>query len=219
MRRTRIKICGITRVEDAVCAAGNGADAVGFNCYARSPRFVERGRLRELAAALPPFVTPVLLFVNAAADDVAACVAQVPHALLQFHGDEAAVDCERFGRPYLRAVRMAEGVDLLDFARLFPSASALLADAPAAGFGGGGAVFDWSRLPAPLRWSKPLVLAGGLDETNVMDAIGRVRPFAVDVSSGVEQAPGIKSADRLQRFCAAVRAADRHVYPEPTQAA
>jgi len=219
MRRTRIKICGITRVEDATAAVACGADAVGFNCYERSPRFVERGRLRELARALPPFVTPVLLFVNAAAEHVRACMAEVPHALLQFHGDETAADCERLGRPYLRAVRMGEGVDLLDFARSFPSAMALLADAPAAGFGGGGKVFDWARLPAPGQRTMPLVLAGGLDDTNVGDAIGRVRPFAVDVSSGVESAPGIKSGERMRRFCAAVRQADRRENPEPTEAA
>jgi len=215
MRRTRIKICGITRVEDAACAVACGADAVGFVCYEGSRRHVEPGRLRELAAALPPFVTPVLLFVNAAADHVKTCLAQAPSALLQFHGDETRADCERFGRPYLRAVRMGEGVDLLDCERAFSSAMALLADAQAAGFGGGGAVFDWTRLPAPVQRTMPLVLAGGLNETNVTDAIARVRPFAVDVSSGVEQAPGIKSAERLQRFCAAVRAADGREYPGP----
>jgi phosphoribosylanthranilate isomerase len=219
MRRTRIKICGITRVEDAACAADHGADAVGFNCYPRSSRYVERARLRELAAALPPFVTPVLLFVNAEAAHVRACLAEVPQALLQFHGDEDAAGCERFGRPYLRAVRMGEGVDLLDCARSFPSAIALLADAPAAGYGGGGMVFDWAWLPAADRRTVPLVLAGGLDESNVSDAIGRVHPFAVDVSSGVESAPGIKCAERMRRFCAAVRRADRREYPEPTEAA
>jgi len=218
MRRTRIKICGITRVEDATAAVDCGADAVGFNCYERSPRFVERGRLGGLARALPPFVTPVLLFVNAAAEHVRACLAEVPHALPQFHGDEAAADCERFDRPYLRAVRMGEGVDLLDCARSFPSAIALLADAPAPGFGGGGAVFDWARLPAAERRTVPLVLAGGLNEANVSEAISRVRPFAVDVASGVESAPGIKSVERMQRFCAAVRRADRRENPGPTDA-
>ena len=218
MRRTRIKICGITRVEDAAGAVACGADAVGFVCYERSPRFVERGRLRALARSLPPFVTPVLLFVNAAAEHVRACAAELPHALLQFHGDETAADCERFGRPYLRAVRMGEGVDLLDCARSFPSAVALLADAPAAGFGGGGKVFDWARLPSATQRTMPLVLAGGLDEDNVSDAIARVRPFAVDVSSGVESAPGVKCAGRMQRFCAAVRLADRRQYPELSDA-
>jgi len=219
MRRTRIKICGITRVEDAACAVACGADAVGFVCYPRSPRFVEPARLRELAGSLPPFATPVLLFVNAGADHVQACLEQVPDALLQFHGDETRADCERYRRPYLRAVRMGEGVDLLDCARSFPSAIGLLADAPAAGFGGSGAVFDWARLPVPAQRTLPLVLAGGLNESNVMDAIARVRPFAVDVSSGVEEAPGVKSAGRLQRFCAAVRQADRHEYPGPPDAA
>ena len=219
MRRTRIKICGITRLEDAASAAACGADALGFVCYERSPRFVEPGRLRALARALPPFVTPVLLFVNAAAERVRECLAEVPNALLQFHGDETAAECERFGRPYLRAIRMGEGVDLLDCARSFPSASALLADAPAAGFGGGGTVFDWARLPSPAQRSMPLVLAGGLNETNVTDAVARVRPFAVDVSSGVESAPGIKSAERMQRFCAAVQSADRRQQRELSDAA
>jgi phosphoribosylanthranilate isomerase len=214
MRRTRIKICGITRAEDALCAAAHGADAVGLVCYERSPRFVEVGRLRELASALPPFVTPVLLFVNASTEQVIASVAQVPNALLQFHGDETPADCGRFGRPYVRALRMSEATDLLDCERSYASATALLADAPAAGYGGGGAVFDWSRIPAWPARTKPLILAGGLDETNVMDAIGRVRPFAVDVSSGIEQAPGIKNAERIERFCAAVRAADRRKHPE-----
>jgi phosphoribosylanthranilate isomerase len=208
MRRTRIKICGLTRAEDVAAAAAAGADALGFNCYPRSPRFVDEARLRELASALPPFVTPVLLFVNATPEQVGRGLALLPHALLQFHGDETPAECERYGRPYLRALRMVEGVDLLDCERSFPSAMALLADAPAPGYGGSGIAFDWSRLPAPERRSKPLVLAGGLNDTNVMEAIVRVRPFAVDVSSGVEDAPGLKSAARLQRFCAAVRAAD-----------
>lgn len=208
MRRTRIKICGLTRAEDVAAAAAAGADALGFNCYPRSPRFVDEARLRELASALPPFVTPVLLFVNATPEQVRLGLALLPHALLQFHGDETPAECERYGRPYLRALRMVQGVDLLDCERAFPSAMALLADAPAPGYGGSGIAFDWSRLPAPERRSKPLVLAGGLNDTNVMEAIVRVRPFAVDVSSGVEDAPGLKSAARLQRFCAAVRAAD-----------
>lgn len=215
MRRTRVKICGITRAEDAVAAVECGADAVGFVCYPRSPRFVEGGRLHELAAVLPPFVTPVLLFVDAEAEHVRACLARVPQALLQFHGHETRADCERFGRPYLRAVPMGEGVDLLDCERAFPSAIALLADAPSAGFGGSGAVFDWARLPTPTQRTKPLVLAGGLNESNAMNAIVRVRPFAVDVSSGVESAPGIKDTARLRRFVAAVRAADRRDVTEP----
>jgi len=219
MRRTRVKICGITRVEDAAAAVACGADALGFVCYERSPRFVARGRLSGLARALPPFVTPVLLFVNAGPEHVRACLAEVPDALLQFHGDETADECERFERPYMRAIRMVPGVDLLDCARSFRSAVALLADAPAAAFGGSGMVFDWARLPAPSERTIPLVLAGGLSEANVSDAIVRVRPFAVDVSSGVESAPGVKSAERMQRFCAAVRRADRRENPELSDAA
>ena len=219
MRRTRIKICGITRREDALAAVACGADALGLNCYERSPRFVAPGRLGELVRGLPPFVMPVLLFVNAGPDRVRACLAEVQHAVLQFHGDEAAAECELFGRPYLRAVRMAEGVDLLDCARSFASAAALLADAPAAGYGGSGTVFDWARLPEPRQRTLPLVLAGGLNDGNVSDAIARVRPFAVDVSSGVESAPGIKSSERMQRFCAAVRLADRRAYQDLSEAA
>ena len=214
MRRTRIKICGITRAQDAALAISCGADAIGFVCYQKSPRFVGTSRLGELAAGLPPFVSPVLLFVNASVALVESCLALVPNATLQFHGDESPADCERFGRPYLRAVRMAEGVDLLDFARLFRSAMALLADAPAQGYGGSGRVFEWARLPELNGLGKPVILAGGLNESNVADAISRVRPFAVDVSSGVESAPGVKSAERLQRFCAAVRAGDQSVYSE-----
>ena len=196
-----------------------GADALGFVCYERSPRFVTPERLRGLALGLPAFVTPVLLFVNATTAHVNACLAQMPQALLQFHGDEQAADCERFARPYVRALRMAKEVDLLDCARSFRSAVALLADAPAPRFGGGGETFDWQRLPPPEQRGRPLILAGGLDEANVGTAIFSVRPFAVDVSSGVEVKPGVKSAERVQRFCAAVRAADRRLYAETSGAA
>jgi phosphoribosylanthranilate isomerase len=215
MKRTRIKICGLTRVEDVAATCAAGADAVGFVCYPRSSRFVAVAALPVLAAALSPFVTPVLLFVNAAPADIERALACVPNALLQFHGDESAADCARFRRPYLRAVRVADGVDLLDCERVFASAAALLADAPAPGYGGGGAVFDWDRLPPRDARGKPLILAGGLDERNVADAIRRVHPDAVDVSSGVEQAPGIKSAQRIQKFIAAVRIADKAADNEP----
>jgi phosphoribosylanthranilate isomerase len=208
MSRTRIKVCGLTRSEDVAAAVAAGADAVGFICYEQSPRYVAPDVLGELARCLPAFVAPVLLFVNASAAMVETALARIPNALLQFHGDEKAADCERFRRPYIRAVRMDGGTDLLDCEHSFSSASALLVDAPAAGFGGGGVTFDWSRLPpAPAR-GKPLILAGGLKDTNVTKAIQQVRPFAVDVSSGVERAPGIKDAERIRRFVAAVRAAD-----------
>ncbi len=211
MSRTRIKICGLTRPEDVAAAVDAGADAVGFVCYERSPRFVPLDALTELARALPAFVSPVLLFVNSDPVAVEAALARVPNALLQFHGDEGAADCERFRRPYLRALRMEREVDLLDCECTFASACALLADAPAAGFGGSGVAFDWSLLPPVNARNKALVLAGGLNEANVAQAIVTVRPYAVDVSSGVERAPGIKSLDRIRRFIAAVRAADMNL--------
>jgi phosphoribosylanthranilate isomerase len=208
MNRTRIKICGLTRAADVAAAVALGADAVGFVRYCGSPRYVDRQRLALLLREVPAFVTPVLLFVNAAEDEVRAAIDVAPNALLQFHGDETEPECARFGRPYLRAVRMSEGVDLLDCAAVFASAAALLADAPAEGYGGGGRAFDWSRLPPTGARRKPLVLAGGLNADNVGAAIRSVRPYAVDVASGVEEKPGVKSAEKLKRFFAAVRAAD-----------
>jgi phosphoribosylanthranilate isomerase len=207
--RVRIKICGLKRAEDIVAAAEAGADALGFVCYPGSPRYVAAEGLAALAARVPVFVTPVLLFVNAPAEVVRAALAAVPHALLQFHGDESEADCRQYGRPYLRAVRMSNDVRLLDCERSFASARALLADAPAAGFGGGGTTFDWSRIPPPRERGKPLVLAGGLDANNVGAAIAQVRPDAVDVSSGVEVAKGIKDPARIHAFIAAVRTAER----------
>jgi len=208
MSRTRIKICGLTRIEDVLSAGRAGADAVGFVCYEASPRYVPLAALKDLARALPAFVTPVLLFVNASPSAIEAALGCVSNALLQFHGDETAADCERFERPYVRAVRMMRETDLLDCERTFSSARALLVDAPAAGFGGGGVAFDWSQLPPASTRSKAIILAGGLNETNVSKAIQQVKPFAVDVSSGVEQSPGVKNAERIHRFVAAVRAAD-----------
>lgn len=208
MPRTRIKICGLTRADDVLTAADAGADAVGFVCYERSPRQVAFDRLRELARALPPFVTPVLLFVNAATEQIRECLAVLPQALLQFHGDETPEQCEAIGRPYVRALRMDAGVDLLDCERRFPSAMASMVDAPSVAYGGSGTTFDWQRIPAPTIRSKPLILAGGLRAENVAEAIAMTQPFAVDVSSGVESVPGIKSAERIRQFIAAVRAAD-----------
>jgi phosphoribosylanthranilate isomerase len=163
-------------------------------------------RARVLAHRLPPFVTPVLLFVNAGRDEVRRAADALPQATLQFHGDESADDCDAAGRRYLRAARMGEGFDLLDFARRFPTAQALLLDAHVDGFGGGGKVFDWSKIP--LGVPLPVVLSGGLSPANVTDGITRVRPWAVDVSSGVESAKGIKDAALMRRFCQAVRTAD-----------
>jgi phosphoribosylanthranilate isomerase len=206
--RTRIKICGLTQPQDVAAACALGVDAAGFVCYERSPRFVPPQRLASLAAGLPAFITPVLLFVNPPREQVEQALNAVPHALLQFHGSEPHRDCAAFGRAYLRAVAMAEGVDLLDWEKQYPTAAALLADAPSAAFGGSGRVFDWSRLPAPERRTRPLILAGGLDAFNVRAAIAAARPYGVDVSSGVEVEPGVKSEALMRAFVAAVRTAD-----------
>ncbi len=204
--RTRIKICGLTRPEDVDAAVAAGADAVGLVFYPPSPRHVSLERAQALARRLPPFVTPVGLFVNATAAEVSAAAAAIPDLLLQFHGDEAPADCRHAGRPYLRAARMAPGLDLLDFAAQFADAQALLLDTHVAAYGGSGKVFDWSLVPADLPC--PVVLSGGLHAGNVIDGIRQVRPWAVDVSSGVESAKGIKDAQAMRRFCDAVREAD-----------
>jgi phosphoribosylanthranilate isomerase len=205
-RRTRIKICGLTREADVDDAVRAGADALGFVLYPRSPRHVTPQRAAELAGRLPPFVTPVLLLVNAAPALLREALAAVPQALLQFHGDETPADCAAAGRPFLRAARIGPGFDLLDFATRFASAQALLLDADVDGYGGGGKVFDWSVIPRSVP--RPVVLSGGLNASNVIDGIDRVRPWAVDVSSGVESAKGIKDAEAMRRFCQAVREAD-----------
>ena len=209
MSRTRIKICGLTREADVAAAVAAGADAVGFVLWPGSARCVSAARAGALARTLPPFVTPVLLFVNATAAELAAGLQAVPQALLQFHGDETPAECRLAARPYLRAARMAPGLDLLDFARQFADAQALLLDAHVDGFGGGGKVFDWSLVPRDVP--RPLVLSGGLHAANVGIGILRVRPWAVDVSSGVESAKGIKDAEAIRRFCDAVRDADARI--------
>lgn len=212
--RTRIKICGLTREHDVDAAVDAGADAVGFVLWPGSPRAVNAERAGVLARRLPPFVTPVLLFVNASATEVAAGLAAVPSALLQFHGDETPARCEATGRPYLRAARMAPGFDLLDFAARFCNASGLVLDAHVEGYGGGGKVFDWSSIPTGVPC--PVVLSGGLNPANVIDGVLRLRPWAVDVSSGVESAKGIKDAGLMRRFCLAVRDADARAAASPT---
>lgn len=213
-RRTRIKICGLTREADLDAAVEAGADAVGFVFYAKSPRHVPLARAAELARRLPAFVMPVGLFVNAAAEEVQAAAAAIPQLLLQFHGDESPAQCARSGRPWLRAARMAPGFDLLDFATRFHDAQALLLDAFVEGYGGGGKVFDWSLVPANVP--RPVVLSGGLHAGNVTDGILQVRPWAVDVSSGVEAAKGIKDAALIRRFCEAVREADARIADSET---
>ena len=208
-QRTRIKICGLSRESDVEAAVEAGADAIGLVIWERSPRHVAPERAADLARGLPAFVTPTLLFVNAAPAQVAHAVVGVPHALLQFHGDEAPAQCRAAGRPYLRAARVAPGIDLLDFAARYPDARGLLLDAHVEGYGGGGKVFDWSLIPhgVPL----PVVLSGGLHAANVIEGILRVRPWAVDVSSGVESSRGVKDAAAIRRFCEAVREADARI--------
>jgi phosphoribosylanthranilate isomerase len=205
-QRTRIKICGLTREVDVEAAVAAGADAVGLVFYEPSPRSVTLDRAVALARRLPPFVTPVGLFVNAGDDAVGAALNAIPTLVPQFHGDETPAQCERHGRPYLRAARVLAGFDLLDFATRYASAQAILLDAHVEGYGGGGKVFDWSlvRCDVPL----PVVLSGGLHAANVLEGIQQLRPWAVDVSSGVESAKGIKDAQAIRRFCDAVREAD-----------
>jgi phosphoribosylanthranilate isomerase len=207
--RTRIKICGLTREADVDAAVAAGADAVGFVLYDKSPRHVTVERTAELASRLPAFVMPVGLFVNARLDEVSAAVQAIPQLLLQFHGDETPEQCRAPGRPYLRAARMAAGFDLLDFASRYSDAHALLLDTHVEGYGGSGKVFDWSLVPSAVP--RPVVLSGGLHAGNVIQGITALRPWAVDVSSGVESSKGIKDADSIRRFCDAVREADARV--------
>ncbi len=205
--RTRIKICGFTRPDDARQAAALGVDAVGLVFYAPSPRAVDIARARSIIDALPPFVSSVGLFVDASADRVREVLAQVPLDLLQFHGDESADDCAQFGRPWLKAIRMREGVDLQREAERYRGAAGLLLDAYRPGMPGGtGESFAWSRVPSGL--DLPIVLAGGLMPDNVGEAIAVVRPWAVDLSGGVEAAKGIKDAAKMAELVAAVRQAD-----------
>ncbi len=207
--KTRIKICGLTREADVDAAVAAGADAIGFVFYPPSPRYVTPERAAELACRVPPFVDVVGLFVNATADDVATTSATVPLNLLQFHGDESPEFCRSFARPWLRAARVRPGLDLVEFARSYSNARGLLLDAFVEGYGGGGHVFDWMLIPPDLPGY--LVLSGGLHAGNVGDAIRRVRPVAVDVSSGVEAGKGIKDHDKIAAFVAAVRAAEAAV--------
>ena len=204
---TRIKICGITRPEDALRAAELGADAIGLIFFAGSARHVTPTRALEVIARLPPFVTTVGLFVDAPRAEVDAVLSAVPLDLLQFHGDEAPAYCESFGRPYIKAIAAAPGVDLLQSAGFHARARALLVDAYVPGVAGGtGVQADWSAIPRNLPI--PVVLAGGLHAGNVAEAIRTVQPWAVDVSSGVEQSRGIKDHNKMAAFVRGVRDAD-----------
>jgi len=206
MSNVRSKICGITRIEDALAAAEAGADAIGFVFYAKSPRAVDVRQARAIIAELPPFVTTVGLFVNASRCELNEILEVVPLDLLQFHGDETPQDCEGFHRPWIKALRVRPGDDLEAACRLYAGARGILLDTYVPGVPGGtGEAFDWSLVPA--RLSKPIILAGGLDAQNVGRAIAQVRPYAVDVSGGVEQAKGIKDAVKIEAFMRAVKQA------------
>ncbi|UVW30421.1 phosphoribosylanthranilate isomerase [Massilia sp. H6] len=223
MRRTRIKICGITREEDLHAAVAAGADALGFVFYRASPRYVTPERAGQLCAALPPYVSAVALFVNATVEEVKAVAASAPLSLIQFHGDETAGDCAALAaavqRPYVRAFRVrpdTTGDELLEYERANRAASpwfsGILLDTWVDSYGGTGKVFDWSLIPKEL--APRVVLSGGLSVQNATDAVVRVRPFAVDVSSGVEAQKGIKDARKLAGFIGAVRAADATILSE-----
>lgn len=203
---TRIKICGLTRPQDVEAAVAAGADAIGLVFYPASPRCIDLERAVELIRHVPPFVDIVGLFVNAAPMQVRAVLAAIPVHLLQFHGDEDDAYCRQFGRPFLKAVRVCPDIDLPGQMAAFPSAQAILLDAFVEGYGGGGQAFDWTLVPRELP--KPIVLSGGLDANNVGDAIRRVHPAAVDVSSGVESGKGIKDAEKMRAFVMAVHRAD-----------
>lgn len=206
MSRTRIKICGITRSVDLLAAVAAGADALGFVFYPPSPRFVAIDAAARLCREVPPFVSRVGLFVNADPAVVRETLTAVPLELLQFHGDEDAAYCEQFGKPYIKAARVRPGLDLVEFARTFPSARGILLDAYVEGYGGAGQTFDWSLIPRQLPL--PMVLSGGLTPANVGEAVLNLKPSAVDVSSGVEVAKGIKDDGKIAAFVAAVNEAD-----------
>jgi len=197
--RTRVKICGITRVEDALNAVEQGADAIGLVFYAPSPRNVTIDQASAIALQVPAFVSVVGLFVNAEPEFVQSVLAQVKLDLLQFHGDETPDECARFNLPFIKAIRVKNDTNLVQYAENFSAAKALLLDTYTEGVAGGtGHVFDWNLIPASL--SKPVVLAGGLNQQNVAQAIAQVRPYAVDVSGGVEISKGIKDVAKIAAF-------------------
>jgi len=201
---TRVKICGITRVEDGLACAQLGADAIGLVFYAPSPRHVSVEQARAIMAVLPPFITTVGLFVDADSTEVSAVLRQLPLDLLQFHGSESPDYCQGFSRPYLKAVRVKPGLDLVQYAAQYERAKGLLLDAHVEGIAGGtGQAFDWNLIPA--RLPLPIVLSGGLHPANVTEAIKRVQPAAVDISSGVESTKGIKDAAKIAAFMQGVR--------------
>lgn len=205
--RVRIKICGITRREDALTAAELGADAIGLVFYANSPRAVRTAEARRIAAALPPFIARVGLFVDPEPAEVETVLAEVPLDLLQFHGEESNAGCARYSRPFIKAARMRPGIDLAEFISRYPDACGILVDSYTEDARGGtGRTFDWSLLPR--QRAKPLILAGGLTPKNVAAAVRVVAPYAVDVSGGVEAEKGRKDAAKMAAFIQEVRHAE-----------
>lgn len=203
--RTRIKICGITRVEDALEAARCGADAIGLVFYPASPRYVTVQQAQQIVAALPPFVNVVALFVNATQSEIEAVISTVRIDIVQFHGDETAAECERIKLPYFKVIRVKPDTNLLQYEVDFSSAKALLLDTYSdAAYGGTGHVFDWDLIPKNM--TKPVILAGGLTAENVGFAIEKVKPYAVDISGGVELSKGVKDAKKMADFMQSVRA-------------
>ena len=205
--RTRIKICGIRDPEMARHASQCGTDAIGLNFYQPSPRYVAPEQAAKVAQALPPYVMAVGLFVNSPADEIRDVLARVQLQMLQFQGDESVEFCESFGMPYVRAVRMEEGTDLIEYAGRFARARALLLDAHVPGLAGGtGRTFDWKAIPKALPI--PVILSGGLTVENVGRAVREVKPWAVDVSSGVEAERGVKDPRKIEEFIRSVRRED-----------
>ncbi len=197
--RTRIKICGIRQRDDALHAVACGADAIGLIFVEKSPRYVSLTEARVIMASLPPFVTTVGLFMNHSADFVQEALQTLPLGLLQFHGDESPEFCRQFERPYVKVLRMRENVNVVAYAQEYPDAAAILLDTYHKDAGGGtGQVFDWQRIPDDMPL--PVILAGGLNPDNVAQAVTQVRPYAVDVSSGVESEPGIKDRQKIEQF-------------------
>ena len=202
--RTRVKFCGITRYEDARLAVELGVDALGFVFYEESPRYVSVDEAADIIRQLPPFVSTVGLFVNASFGEVASIVDAAGIDIVQFHGEETAAECERIGRPYVKALKMSDEIDLVIEADRYPTAAALLIDSydPTVA-GGTGAAFEWTRVPETLR--QPIILAGGLDAANVARAIASVQPYAVDVSTGIEFDKGIKDPVKMRKFMQRVK--------------
>lgn len=206
--RTRLKICGLKESVDVLACVESGADAVGFVFYEPSPRYVDVDKATALCAYLKPWVTPVALFVNPSAELVNAVIKAIPNLLLQFHGDESREFCESFSRPYIKAIRMQADTNLLDIGNCYHSAQALLLDSWSTGYGGSGHAFDWKALAKQSLPHQPIILSGGLTADLVLKAISEVRPYGLDVSSGVEQSRGVKCRDRIVEFCHSVQLAN-----------